>query len=118
MANHWYRVEVLAGAETHHYFGSSALGEERMMGEITEGKFISLDDLTFYDEDGEAKAWTDWDPNYIPRIHLNPRYVVTVIPLSHDPRHTAREGDEPVMLRYPGRSQEGEGWPDGEGEEK
>lgn len=106
MATNWYRVEVLAGAETHCYFGSSNLRESELLSAVQEGRFVVLDDLTFYDEDGEAKAWTDWDPNYIPRIHLNPRFLVSLIPLANDPRTSDQDGREPVVLRYPGRAPE------------
>ncbi len=103
MATFWYRVEILAGAETHCYFGTTQLGEAELLAQLGQGRYVVLEDLTYYDEEGAARPWTEWDPNYIPRIHLNPRYVVSIIPLANDPRkRTGTEGAEPVLLRYPG----------------
>jgi hypothetical protein len=100
MAGHWYRIEVVAGGETHCYFGSSAFAERDLVQRIQTGEFVLLDQLTYYDEDGDARPWTEWDPAYLPRIHLNPRFVVSILPLSGDPRNRDREGS--VVLNYPG----------------
>jgi hypothetical protein len=101
---HWYRVEVLAGSDTHCYFGSSKLTEAQVLEALKEGTFIELDDLTYYDEDGEPRPWTEWDPNAYPRIHLNAKYVLTMIPLQEDPRKKS-DGTNNV-LTYPGTKQE------------
>ena len=104
MKKHWYRVEVLAGSETHCYFGSSALTEGQVLSALKEGTFVELDDLTFYDEEGEPRPWTGWDPNAYPRIHLNAKYVLTMIPLKEDPRKPG--GTTNKVLTYPGNRPE------------
>jgi len=108
MALNWYRAEVIAGTETHCYFGSSSMSEEALVRTIQAGEFILLNDLTYFDEDGEARAWTEWDPQYLPRIHLNPKHIVSVMRLVDDPRK--RQGDGSKVLAYPG------GRPDDDGD--
>ena len=60
-----------------------------------------------FSEDGEARAWTEWDPQYLPRIHLNPKHIVSVMRLVDDPRK--RQGDGSKVLTYPGRRPDDDG---------
>lgn len=100
MAGHWYRVEVAAGSETHSYFGRSALAEDEFMRRLQDGDYVALEELRYYDEEGHAQPWTEWDPSYLPRVYLNSRFVISVLPLNGDPRHRRREGS--IVLNYPG----------------
>ncbi len=81
MAKFWYRVEVSAASETYFYFGSSEMSEAKLAESLTGTSFLLLDDLTYFDEDREARTWTEWDPHYMPRIYLNPTRIVSVMRL-------------------------------------
>jgi hypothetical protein len=107
MALHWYRAEVSAGTETHCYFGSSRMTEEELVRTIQQEEFVLLDDLTYFDEEGEARAWTEWDPQYLPRIHLNPKHIVSIMRLADDPRKRPSDGSK--LLTYPGSKPKDDG---------
>ena len=104
MAKHWYRVEVAAGGETHCYFGTSPRVESELVKAIEAREFVLLDNLTYFDEDGQARTWTEWDPHYLPRIYLNPRHVVSVMCLVDDPRKRDVDGNK--VLKYPGSAKD------------
>ena len=99
MAKNWYRVEVSAGGETHCYFGTSERTESELVEALQSKSFLLLDDLTYFDEEGTARTWTEWDPHYLPRIYLNPHNVITVMCLVDDPR---KVGGDNNLLTYPG----------------
>ena len=104
MAENWYRVEIIAGPETYCYFGRTAMEELELMEALSAGKFVKLEELTYYDDQGEAHSWSEWDPNCIARIHLNPKFVVSIIPLSDHPRKRKTDGEPSALLKYPGAS--------------
>ena len=96
----WYRVEMINGDETYCYFGSSPLNESEFIKRLQGTDYIELGSLVFFDEEAEAKSWSEWDPNYLPRVYLNPKYVISVIPLMDDPRKALDE--ESKILNLPG----------------
>jgi hypothetical protein len=86
MQRTWYRVEMNAGPETFCVFGSSVLAEKEMCNQMNAGNIVLLEDLVYYDEEGIAKSWSDWDPHCQPRIYLNPKFLVSIMPMIGDPR--------------------------------
>lgn len=100
MKEYWYRVEVLNGDETYCFFGSSKYKESEFVRRLTEREYLLLEHLVFYNEDQEAKSWSEWEPNSYSRVYLNPQYIVSLMPLVGDPRK--REGAENKILNLPG----------------
>lgn len=111
MAKYWYRVELmtmLTTGESYSYIGSSAFSEPELVEKLGQNAFVQLNDLTYFDEEGVPRRWSEWDHHTVSRIHLNPRYVVSILPLVEDPR--AKPGDGSKLLEYPGiRPPQGEG---------
>ena len=99
MKKHWYRVEMMTAGETYSYIGSSRLPESEVVKLLGQGHFVELDDLTYFDEEVKPRRWTEWDRHCVSRIHLNPRYVLSVLPLVDDPRQ--KPGDGSKVLKYP-----------------
>jgi hypothetical protein len=99
MAKHWYRVEMMTVGETYSYIGSSPMTEPELTERLSRNAFVELDDLTYFDEEGKPRRWSEWDRHCTPRIHLNPRYVLSVLPLVDDPRK--KPGDGSKVLKYP-----------------
>ena len=96
----WYRVEVMNGYETYCFFGSSTLGEETFIQKLSNQEYVLLENLFFFDDNQEPKSWAEWDPMLQPRVYLNPQYVVSVLPLTGDPR--IEPGIESKILNLPG----------------
>ncbi len=86
MSRSWYRVEVNAGPETFCVFGSSALSEKEFISGLNAGSMLLLEDLVYYDEEGNPRSWSDWDPHCHPRMYLHPNHVISVMPMMGDPR--------------------------------
>ena len=99
MGKNWFRIEVSAGGETHCYFGTSSQVETDFVKAIEANEYVLLEELTYFDEDGKARGWTEWDPHYLPKIYLNPSHVVSVMCLVDDPRKRDRDGNK--VLKYP-----------------
>ena len=99
MNANWYRIEIMTGNETYCYFGKSKLVEKELVESLGKGEFVTLDDLTYFDEEGNARRWTEWDPHYRARIHLNAQHVVSVMPMPEDPKQGQTEGSK--LLHYP-----------------
>ncbi len=78
---------MTAGPETFCVFGCSLLDEGQIAEQLNEGKLIMLEDLLYYDEEGKAKPWSEWDPHCEPRIYLNSKFLITLMPMVGDPRH-------------------------------
>ena len=95
----WYRVELLNGDETYCFFGSSLLTEEEFVGKLSRQEYVMLENLVYFDEEQEPKSWAEWDPMLQPRVHLNPRFVVSLLPLTGDPRH--QPGSDNKILSLP-----------------
>lgn len=98
---YWYRLEILNGDESYCFFGSSLYAEDEFVRRLNSQEYLRLDNIIFYDEEGEAKSWAEWDPNYIPRAYVNPRYVVSLMPLAADPRKS-QGGFDSKILNLPG----------------
>jgi hypothetical protein len=108
MARHWYRVELMTAGDSYSYIGSSPMSESEMVERLSRNAFVELEDLTYFDEEGKPRRWSEWDPHCVSRIHLNPRYVLSILPLVEDPR--AKSSDGSKVLEYPGlRPPQGEG---------
>ena len=99
MSVNWYRVEIMSGQDTYCYFGSSKLSEKELVEALSRQEFIQLGNLTYFDEQGEPKRWSEWDPHYHSRVHLNPKFVVSLIPMVDDPRQAEGTGNK--VLKYP-----------------
>jgi hypothetical protein len=95
----WYRIEMLSGQDTYCYFGSSKLSEKEMTEAIGQQKFIQLSNLTYFDEEGDPKRWSEWEPHYHSRVHLNPKFIISVIPMMDDPHQSESTGNK--VLKYP-----------------
>ena len=102
MKTYWYRIEVVVSPETYCYFGCSALKESEILEALSTGRFVTLDELTYYDDAGNDHSWSEWDTNCVARIHLNPKFVVSLIPLVDHPRRRHSEGEASNLLKYPG----------------
>jgi len=106
MSVHWYRIEIITGQDTYCYFGSSVVREKELVEALGRGEFVLLGDLTYFDDDGNARRWTEWDPHYQSRIHLNPQHVVSVMPMQDDPKKSSKGGSN--LLQYPQAPQPGD----------
>jgi hypothetical protein len=82
----WYRVEMTSGPETFCVFGSSVVPEKDMVEALNGGGLVLLEDLVYYDEEGKARSWSEWDPHCQPRVYLNSKYMVSLMPMVGDPR--------------------------------
>ena len=98
----WYRVELQSGNEPYCYFGRSQDAEPDILSKLESGAYIRLEDIVYFDEDQAARSWTDWDANFVPRILINPRYVISIMPMSGDPRMTGSTDHK--ILNLPGAS--------------
>lgn len=100
MAKYWYQAEMMnGGGDPLWYLGSSNLDLPEITGEISAGRFVCLDDLVYFNDQDKAISWSEWDPLYTSQVSLNPRYIVSIMPLADDPRKKSRE--EGVLLRLP-----------------
>jgi hypothetical protein len=99
MQKNWFRIEVFTPQETYWYVGSSPLDEGALLKALNSSAFIQLNDLTYFDEEGRPRRWTEWDPHCQPTIHINPRYVLSILPLVGDPHK--KPGDSSKVLHYP-----------------
>lgn len=100
-ASSWYRVEVQIGTESYFFTGSSDLSEAELLNVLSSGSFFCLNDLVYVDEQGDVHPWTEWDPECQPRIYLNGRLIISIMPLLGDPRRSKKS--EGTILRLPGR---------------
>ena len=101
MQRHWYRVEMTSGIENFYMWGSSSLDEDALMAKMNDGAFVMLDDLIYFDEEGNAKGWSEGDPQCKPRVHLNSRFLISLMPLIGDPRKMAASDANPKVLSLP-----------------
>ena len=92
------------GDETYCFFGSSRCSEDDFIRSLNHSSFIQLNDIIYFDENGTAKSWAEWDPNCVPRSYLNPAYIVSVMPLIDDPRLKKHAGNK--ILNLPGSHSE------------
>ena len=73
---------------------------------LQENKWTLIEDLIYFDENDRAQGWSEWDPNYLARIHLNPQYVVSVMPMLEDPRKETVGANDILTLPMPSNSDE------------
>jgi len=85
----WYDVIVEEGQSSRHFVGSTTLGEDEFIRSCTGTALVRLDDLIYKDNVGKYKLWTEWDPLFQDRVYMNPKYIIAVNPLMHDPRETS-----------------------------
>jgi hypothetical protein len=83
---HWFRVTVDQDGETVDYHGTSSLDESGFAEQVAKQPFVVLDDLVFYDDNGEVKPWSDNDPDVEPRVHIRCERIVSFMALKRDPR--------------------------------
>lgn len=97
---YWYRVELLQGTEPYCYFGRCEDSESEVLKNVEAGAYLKLEDLVYFDEDHAPRSWTDWDANFLPRILIHPRYIISIMPMGGDPRLTSSNGKK--ILNLPG----------------
>lgn len=90
---------MLSGQDTYCYFGSSRMSEKEVIEAIGRKEFIQISNLTYFDEEGNPKRWAEWDPQYHSRAHLNPEFIISIIPMVEDPRQGEGTGNK--VLKYP-----------------
>jgi hypothetical protein len=95
---YWYRIEMLSGDHTYCFFGSCLQDESALMTALAQGEWVLAEDLVYFDEQDRAQGWSEWDPNYFARIHLNPSYVISVMPMLDDPRKKMEGINEMLTL--------------------
>jgi len=95
----WYRVETLCGEEPNFYFGSHEEDPDALLKILTNGNPFRLRDTFYYDENNGPRSWRDWDPNYDGSVIINPRHVVSIMPMLNDPRKrgSGGSGNRPVL---------------------
>ncbi len=89
---HWYRLEIQTGDTTYQCLGSSALDEEEFAKQLSGNGYIVLDDVAYLDSSGKIRGWQEWDPKSIPRLYVNPDYVILFNPMKDDPRKSSYSG--------------------------
>jgi hypothetical protein len=88
-APHWYRLEIQTGDTTYQCIGSSSLDELEFAQQLAGTEFVVLDDVTYIDPNGKIRSWQEWDPKALPRLYVNPQYVILFNPLKDDPKKGA-----------------------------
>lgn len=81
----WYAVTIQEGPNVRHFFGTSPLREEEFGEQLAGTAFVRLDNVLYRDNVG-YKDWKEWDPIVEPRVYLNPKFILAVMPISRDPR--------------------------------
>lgn len=98
---YWYKVEVMPLDEVLLYIGCTSMGEKDLLAALSANQYLYLEDLVYVGEDDTVRSWTEWDPNCQSRVYLNPRYLVSLLPLAGDPRLQGRGTQESNLLRLP-----------------
>jgi hypothetical protein len=83
---HWYRLEIQTGDTTYQCIGSSTLEEQEFASQLAGTEFIALDDVSYIDPNGKIRSWQEWDPKALPRLYVNPQYVILFNPMKDDPK--------------------------------
>jgi hypothetical protein len=86
---HWYRLEIQTGDTTYQCLGSSPLDEKEFSKQLSGDDYIVLDDVAYLDSTGKIKGWQEWDPKSIPRLYVNPDYIILFNPMKDDPRKSS-----------------------------
>lgn len=102
---HWFRVEAFVEGEYFTYYGNSPHDTAELARRLSANEWITLDDLVYYDDNDRLLSWTEWDPQCLPRVVLNPRHILYAIPLVQDPRRSPDGGGR--LLRLPNTSRPG-----------
>jgi len=89
---HWYRLEIQTGDTTYQCLGSSALEEKEFEKQLSGDEYIVIDDVAYLDSTGKIKGWQEWDPKSIPRLYVNPEYVIFFNPMKEDPKKSFSSG--------------------------
>jgi hypothetical protein len=89
---HWYRLEIQTGDSTYQCMGSSTLDEKEFAKQLAGEDYIVLDDVEYIDSMGKIKKWQEWDPKALPRLYVNPDYVIFFNPMKDDPRKSPSAG--------------------------
>ena len=84
-AVHWYRLEIQTGNTTYQCIGNSPLDEQEFAKQLAGTNFIVLDDAAYVDAGGKIRSWQEWDPKALPRLYVNPEYVILFNPMTGDP---------------------------------
>jgi len=85
---HWYRLEIQIGDTTYQCIGSSTLDEQEFAKQLAGMEFVVLDDVAYIDPNGKLRSWQEWDPKALPRLYVNPQYVILFNPMKDDPKKT------------------------------
>ncbi len=95
-ARHWYRLEIQTGDTTYQCMGSSLFDEKEFSKQLAGTDYITLEDVSYVDNTtGLVKRWQEWDPNALPRLYVNPDYVILFTPMKSDPKKSTVPNKKP-----------------------
>jgi hypothetical protein len=92
-AVHWYRIAVAGGYDgdpSTSYDGTSALSLNALTAAVADGRPVRLDNLLWW-KDGVAGTWAQEDASVRGTIVIMPQRIVTILPLTGDPRPAVPE---------------------------
>jgi hypothetical protein len=88
-SSHWYRLEIQTGDTTYQCIGRSELDDQEFAKQFAGTEFVVLDDVAYIDSSGKIRSWQEWDPKALPRLYVNPQYVILFNPMTGDPKKGA-----------------------------
>lgn len=86
MVKYWYRVDLIEGEKTRFLVGTSDLDLPHFAQALSGQAFLRLGDLSYRDNQNRIVSFASWDPRLGDEIYFNPRYVISVMPFTGDPR--------------------------------
>ncbi len=101
MKNHWYVITTteLNEKSNKQYIGISTLDEAEMVQALGKSTPIALEGLIYVSIGGETKNYSDdWEP-HPNRIFINPRHIISVLPLKEDWLEYNKSWDASFMKR-------------------
>ena len=87
----WYRIIIDQAGKEYGYYGTSELPEKEFVKKLKTEDYIFLDNLVYYDNQGRVKNWSDWYPDILPRVYVNPKRIISVQVLKEDPKKKTRK---------------------------
>ena len=85
----WFRITIQKGNDSYTYVGGSTHTLETLVDQATQGKFVRLDELLYWDR-GEIKDWSAWEKRDIPTVLINPKVIIAIMQFKADPRTIAK----------------------------
>ncbi|MBN1899301.1 MAG: hypothetical protein JW827_11025 [Spirochaetes bacterium] len=80
---YWYQVTVTPGDTKNYYdyYGSTSLSEEEFIKRLKGNDYIVLENLVYFDKEGEVHSWDEWNSVLENRIYINPKSIISVNPV-------------------------------------